>query len=218
MNNGNWNGTSPITFTYQWRRCDGNGGSCSSISGATQQTYTLKQVDDQNTLRVVVKASNSDGSSTITTVPTAVVAAAPTTPSTGCPSAASGATVAVGDVSSPARLEIDQFQPTPGVIPGNMTSFTLRVHVADTCGQPVSGADVYATAVPFNQVNVPAETATGGDGWVSLTFNRLKGFPAARHQELMVMYLRARMPGQSPLTGITGSRIVSFPVSLNAND
>ncbi len=213
-NNGNWTGTSPITYSYQWRRCDASGGSCSDISGATQQTYSLASVDNGNTLRVVVTGKNSDGSDTATTVPTAVVTA---TPSTGCPSAAAGATVAVGDVSPPARLVVDQFTPTPSTIPGNFSSFTLKVRVTDTCGQPVSGAAVYASAVPFNQVNIPAETNTGSDGTVTLTFSRLRGFPASRQQELMVMYIRARMPHQNPLTGITGLRVVSFPVNLNAS-
>ena len=217
-NDGNWGGTAPITFKYQWRRCDSSGGSCSDISGATDQTYKLQTVDNPNTLRVVVTASNSDGSDSATTVPTAVVTAAPSTPSTGCPNAPSGSTVAVGDVSSPARLQINQFTPTPSVLPGNFTSFTLKVQVTDTCGQPVSGAAVYGTAVPFNQVNVPAETNTGSDGTVTLTFNRRHGFPAARQQRLMVMFLRARMPGQNPLTGVTGSRIVSFRVNLERID
>jgi len=212
--NGNWNGSTPISYAYQWRRCDSSGGSCSDISGATQASYTLKPVDAGNTLRATVTASNSDGASRATTVPTAVVSAG--APPSGCPSASAGATVAVADVSSPARLTIDRFEPSPSVIPGTMTSFTLRVRVADTCGQPVSGAAVYGTAVPYNQVNVPAEASTDANGWVTLSFNRLRGFPAATKQRLMVMFLRARRPGENPLTGITGSRLISFPVALHA--
>jgi hypothetical protein len=215
VNNGNWSGTAPINYTYQWLRCDQNGGSCSNISGATQQTYVLKAVDNQNTLRARVTATNSEGAASQTTVPTGLVQAAPQAPATGCPKTDNGATVAVGDLSSPARLQIDQFQSSPAVIPGNFSNLSIRVHVMDTCGQVVSGASVYATAVPFNQINVPAEQQTGNDGWATLSFHRLTGFPAARQQRLLVMFLRARKPGESPLAGITTSRLVSFKVNLH---
>lgn len=74
---GTWSGTQPITFTFQWRRCDTNGGNCSNIIGATAKTYTLTSADVGNRLRVRVRASNDAGSSTATSLATAVVAAQP---------------------------------------------------------------------------------------------------------------------------------------------
>ena len=103
-NKGTWTGTEPITYSYQWRRCDGDGGSCSNIGGAKSSTYTLKAVDVGNTLRVVVSAKNSDGTRTATSVPSAVVkAAAAPPPSNGCGKATNG-TIAVADSPPPARL------------------------------------------------------------------------------------------------------------------
>src|ERR671930_1788327 len=72
---GTWSGAQPITYAYQWRRCDANGASCSNIIGATSKTYTLTSVDVGNRLRVRVRASNSAGAGTATSLPTAVVAA-----------------------------------------------------------------------------------------------------------------------------------------------
>lgn len=70
---GSWSGTTPIRFSFQWRRCDRGGDDCSSISNATQQTYTLSERDVGRTVRVRVTARNGAGTSTVTSDRTAVV-------------------------------------------------------------------------------------------------------------------------------------------------
>jgi hypothetical protein len=211
---GGWSGAQPISFRYQWRRCDAAGNSCNDIGGQTATTYVVRSGDVNNTIRVRVTATNSAGSDSAPSAPTPKIGSTPAPPPNGCPKLAAGATsVAVNTVSSPARLQIDQFLPS-GLITRNMTSFSVRFHVSDTCGQPVSGAAVYATAVPFHQVSIPAETATDSTGWVTLTFSRQAGFPATPNQRLMVIFVRARVPGASPLTGISTNRLISLHVSL----
>src|SRR5262245_50866849 len=59
--NGTWTGTPAPTFTYVWQRCDENGASCAAISGATNNTYVLKNADGGSTLRTVVTATNKIG-------------------------------------------------------------------------------------------------------------------------------------------------------------
>ena len=72
---GSWNGTQTITYAYQWQRCDGAGGACAAIPGATDPAYTLTGADVGKTLRVAVTATNSVGSSTATSSATAVIQA-----------------------------------------------------------------------------------------------------------------------------------------------
>ncbi|HEX8647230.1 MAG TPA: hypothetical protein VF715_10035, partial [Thermoleophilaceae bacterium] len=73
--NGTWTGTTPLTYTYQWRRCDSAGASCADISGATSQTYVAQQADVGSTVRVVVTATNSAGNASATSAQTSSVAA-----------------------------------------------------------------------------------------------------------------------------------------------
>jgi Ca2+-binding RTX toxin-like protein len=63
---GLWDGSPPITFAYQWKRCDpfGNPDSCMPIPGATQSTYTPTTEDIGAALRVYVTATNFVGSAT----------------------------------------------------------------------------------------------------------------------------------------------------------
>jgi len=43
------------------------------------------------------------------------------------------------------------------------------------------GLDRYATAVPFDQLSIPGEQATGADGFAELSFRALAGFPASSY-------------------------------------
>jgi hypothetical protein len=206
-NNGTWTG-SPTSFEYQWRRCDENGGSCSNIGGATERTYLLRRPDVGNTIRVRVTARNADGSNAATSVPTAVVRAAPA--ASGC---AGAAPIPIASVAPPERLSIDGQSITPSIVGRSSRSITIRVHVACD-GKAVQGALVLVEVVPFNQYNSPGEATTGADGWAQVTMSQLSGFPAARQQQLLVAFLRARKPGENVLGGVSTRRLVSFPVDL----
>src|SRR6185437_14488349 len=74
---GTWTGTQPITYTYQWQRCDSSGANCNPIAGATSTGYTAKLGDAGSTLTVAVTATNAPGSMTATAAPTAPVQSAP---------------------------------------------------------------------------------------------------------------------------------------------
>ena len=72
VSNGTWTGT-PTSYTYHWQRCT-SATSCTSIVGATAQTYTVRSADAGSTLRAVVAAVNADGTSTANSNQTATVA------------------------------------------------------------------------------------------------------------------------------------------------
>jgi hypothetical protein len=213
---GTWNGQGPITYSFQWRRCDENGNSCAAISGANKANYVLKKVDVGNTLRVREAAKNKDGTTSADSVPTAVVKAAagpPPVSVNGCPTVTTG-TLDVAALSPPARLLIDGQQVSPSVISRSTSDVTVRFHVSACNGRSVQNALILAEAIPFQQFSIPAETATGSDGWATMIMHRGSAFPASPRQQILAVFVRARKSGENILGGISTRRLVSFPVHL----
>jgi hypothetical protein len=208
---GQWNNT-PTDYNDFWVRCDTDGGSCANISGAHDRAgYTLKAIDVGNTIRFKVQAKNSSGTATASSAPTAVVKSAVTPPpADGC--AKTGGTVPIAGIGSPARLNIDQSEVNPGTITFSTRSLTTRFHVT-ACKGNVEGALVYVTAVPYGMFVDAAEQPTGSDGWATVHFTALSGFPVSQKQQLLVMFVRARKSGEDLLGGISTRRLISFQVT-----
>ena len=68
---GTWTGSS--AFSYQWERCNANGGSCVPISGATSASYAVSADDIGSTLAIAVTGTNSAGKTTAVSEATGVV-------------------------------------------------------------------------------------------------------------------------------------------------
>jgi hypothetical protein len=74
---GTFTGGIPRKFTFQWQRCDKDGKTCANISGATAESYGVRTVDVDHTLRVKVTAGNDYGAASATSSLTNVVTAIP---------------------------------------------------------------------------------------------------------------------------------------------
>ncbi len=72
--NGSWGGATPISYAYQWQRCNSSGSSCGSIGKATSQNYVVSHTDVNNTIRVEVTATNVDGTSQALSAASAAIA------------------------------------------------------------------------------------------------------------------------------------------------
>ena len=70
---GAWGGGKPVSFGYQWQRCDAAGRACAPITGATSKTYTPNTADVGRTLTVRVGAVGRSGTVSATSAATLAV-------------------------------------------------------------------------------------------------------------------------------------------------
>jgi hypothetical protein len=207
VSSGSWSGTQPLAFSYQWQRCDRNGGSCANIVGATAQTYRLTDVDVNHTIRAVVGASNQAGSTAATSVPTAVVApATPPGPAGQIRLPSGKVSIPITSVSLPARLVIDGVSFAPNPVRSRRAAITGRFRVSDTRGFVVRGALVFVRSTPL-VTTTPPEQASGQDGFVSFRFFPRANFPL-RNGVNVQFFVRARKPGDNVLAGVSTRRLV----------
>jgi hypothetical protein len=201
-NKGNWSGSGTIAFTYQWQRCAGTGGNCVDIPGATNQTYVLTSADVAHTVRVNVTAKNAAGSTLASSAETGLIAPGKTT---------QGTAISIAQVSLPNRLIVDKVSFSPNPL-RSRNAFTARFHVADTRGFSIQGALVYALGLPYNYARSAPEVATDGTGWATITMQPTANLPL-RPGAKLVIFVRARKPGDNLLAGVSTRRLVQENVT-----
>lgn len=201
-NEGTWTGDDPMTFAYQWQRCDANGVNCANLAGATGRTYAVQTSDVNNRLRVNVTATNVTGSSTASSQPTA-----PVTPPEGAQRLSDGRySIPASSVRLPHRLVVSGVEFAPTVIRSRQP-YTGRFRVTDTRGYIVRDAIVLVTGVPLGWIQAPAEARTNVDGLVTIQIQPTTRLRLVRGGS-MVKFIRARKDGDNVLAGVSSRRLV----------
>jgi len=195
---GTWVGTTPITYSYQWQRCDTEGNACKAVSGAKSSGYTVTSTDSGKTLRVKVTATNSKGKSSAISEQTAVV--------TGGSGGGGANSVSVNDVPASERLVVDQVVFSPNPVKSRNTPIEIRIRVKDTRGKLVRGAFVFVRSTPI-LTSTPTDAQTGADGWVTYHVSPRADFPLKTGYNVQ-FYVKAYKQGDPTLAGIYGSRLV----------
>jgi hypothetical protein len=199
-NRGQWAGDQPITYSFVWLRCAGNGDNCSEIPGSNDIDYEVRDSDTGRTLRVRVIARNDRGSTSAISNPTATVRAQqpPPEPTGAIPV---GNLQAAGD-----RLVVAQVNFSPNPVTSRTAPITVRVRITARNNRPVSGAAVFMRATPRVVQGQTLQTQADGVATLTLVPNRL--FPQPRNGFNVQFFIKASRPGDPSLGGIAGYRLV----------
>ncbi len=204
---GGWTTAGTISFVFQWQRCSVALDACGNIDGATKQTYTIAAADVGKRLRVAVVATNEFGASTVTSAATDVVVSAAGPGATPLPGGATS--IPVANVAAPQHLVLSGVAFTPSRVKSRKP-FTARFRVTDTRGHAVRGALVLVQPLPYGLVRRVAEVETGSDGWARLQLQPTAQLPMKRGS--LVLFVRARKPGDNLLTGVAARRVVQVRI------
>jgi opacity protein-like surface antigen len=216
---GEWEQGEALTYGYQWQRCDANGANCGDIAAAATKAYVAQSADVGRKLRVIVAATDKDGTSQAISGATRDVVARgadPTVRPAGAQRLSDGTySIPVASVALPERLTIQRVEFRPAVI-RSRTPFTGRFRVMDTRGYAVREALVYVTGVPFSRVSTAPETKTDVNGWATIQFTPTARMPL-RNGYFLTMFVRARKEGGDLLAGVSTRRLVALRAGAPAS-
>jgi hypothetical protein len=215
---GTWTGAGPMTFTYQWRRCDASGGDCHDTS--TGQTRQLGTEDVGRTVRVEVRARNPYGLTSATSAPTGVVPPRGAIPAATAPPVISGLaregqtlTASVGSwANGPTSFtytwrrcdangnKCDGFAMGPSVrLTAVDVGHRIRVVVAGTNQFGTTKATSAPTAVVARAVTTPAGAIKLPSGETSLPVSMI--VPPQRLVISAVQFVPSRLHGRQAFMG-----------------
>ena len=208
---GTWNGRQPITFTFNWLRCDTAGNNCVVQAGFADDAYVVREGDVGKTIRARVNARNSRGDGSRLSAQTAVV--------TGPQGPAGLITLPNGEKSIPASsippnesLVVDQTVFSANPVRSRTAPFQVRIKVKDSRGYVVRDALVFFRSTPLVTRNAQ-DQPSGQDGWLTLTVTPEVDFPALRNGYSLQFYVKAYRQGDPVLAGVGGTRLVQVPLA-----
>lgn len=207
---GTWSGAAPITFTYQWLRCNSAGGSCVAIPGATAAQYKLTSSDVGSKIRVNVTARNAGGSNTVMSGESAIVTAAGPAGVITLPTGEKS--IPVMSVPKTERLIVDRVVFTPTVVRSRQATISIQVRVKDTRGYVVRDALVFIRSTPLVTRAGQPRRPTLTDGYAVFQMSPRATFPTARRGAVQ-FFVKAYKSGDNPLAGIAGYRLVQVRIA-----
>ena len=210
---GTWNGQQPITFTFNWLRCDTGGNNCVLQSGFRDDAYTLREGDVGKTIRARVIARNARGESSKLTAqsPTVQGPQAPPGPAGVITLPNREKSIPGPSVPATERLVGDQAQFSPSPVRSRTEPITVRIKVKDTRGYVVRDALVFLRSTPLVTRNAQ-DQKTGQDGWLQLTVTPEADFPEIRPAYAVQFFVKAYRQGDPALAGVAGYRLVQVPM------
>ena len=208
---GTWNGRQPITFTFNWLRCDTAGNNCIVQPGFNDDAYVVREGDVGKTIRARVNARNSRGEASRLTAQTAVVTGPQGPP--GLITLPNGErSIPVTSVPSNESLVVDQAVFGTNPVRSRTEPFQVRIKVKDSRGFVVRDALVFFRSTPLVTQNAQ-DQRTGQDGWLTLTVTPERDFPALRNDYNLQFYVKAYRQGDPVLAGVAGTRLVQVPLA-----
>ncbi len=204
---GSWVGDQPITFSYKWLRCDGDGNACKA-TGKTAKTYKVVQEDVKRRLRVQIVAKNSRGSGDAFSTPTDVV---PDTGSGGIIDLPGGGkSIDAKDVAREQRLVVDSVLFDPNPVRSRTTPLYVSIRVTETGkGYVVRNATVFIRSTPL-LTSSGDNGLTAVDGWITYKLQPESDFPL-RNGYNVQFFVKAYRNGDPSLGGVYGTRLVQVP-------